>query len=189
MKAYRLYSIVVAALIMFGAADVFAQDNLEKRFALGPGDRIEISVWREETLEKIVFVRPDGKISFPLIGDIQAEGRTVDELREVIQERISEYVPDSPVSVILDNLGSSRVFVIGKVARPGAIPLSGEMRILQALSVSGGLTTFASEGGIKLIREENGGQALYEFDYADVSKGKRLEQNLLLQSGDTIIVP
>lgn len=189
MKAFRVLPAVFAVFFFCQASLVFAQGNLEKKFVLGPGDTIEISVWREDTLQKNVQVRPDGKISFPLIGDIQAEGRTVEELRIDIQEKISEYVPDSPVSVILNELNSSRAYVIGKVASPGVVLLTGNIRIMQALAIRGGLTTFAGESDINLIREVDGVQKVYEFDYDDVADGDDLEQNLVLQPGDTIVVP
>lgn len=158
-------------------------------FRLGPEDAVEISVWKDEALTKQVVVRPDGKISFPLIGDIQAEGRTVEQLRQAVEDEIKAFVPDAPVTVMLLKLGSSKVYVIGKVARPGVYVMGHNLTVLQALAMAGGMTPFADKDDILILRKDSGRQKTMEFNYGRVSAGKDLEQNISLQAGDTIVVP
>ena len=158
-------------------------------FALGPEDILEISVWKDEALTKQVVVRPDGWISFPLIGDIKAVGRTVEELRQEIQTRIKSYIPDAPVTVMVIKVGSPKVYVVGKVAKPGVYIMGEPMRVMQVLAMAGGATPFADKNSILIIREENSKQRIYNFDYNKVANGKELEQNISLRPGDTIVVP
>jgi len=175
------------------AASASGKESKEKAeeypFVLGPGDVLDISVWGDQTLSKQVLVRPDGKISFPLIGDVKAKGLTVESLRREVGERIKEYVPDTPVTVVLMQLASSRVFVVGKAARPGVYIMNDRMRVMQVLSMAGGLSTFADSNGILIIREEEGEQSVIKFNYNKVENGKDLSQNIVLLPGDTIIVP
>jgi polysaccharide export outer membrane protein len=159
------------------------------QFYLGPEDVLEISVWKDEALTKEVVVRPDGKISFPLIGDVYAAGRTVEDLQEEIKSRIGVYVPDSPVTVVLQTINSPKVYVVGKVNRPGVYVMGRALTIMQALALAGGMTTFADEGDILIIREERGRQRFIEFDYGRVASGKDLEKNITLKPGDTVVVP
>jgi polysaccharide export outer membrane protein len=158
-------------------------------FLLGPADVLEISVWKDENLTKQVVVRPDGKVSFPLIGDIVAQGRTVEELRQAVAEKIKNYVPDAPVTVILLQLGSTKVYVVGKVHKSGMYPMGNKLTVLQLLAMAGGMTTFADEDDILILRTENGEQKTIQFDYKEVSSGKNLDQNVVLKPGDTIVVP
>jgi polysaccharide biosynthesis/export protein len=160
------------------------------KFLLGPEDELEISVWKDEALtKKPVVIRPDGKISFPLIGDVTAAGRTVEDLRQEIQRRIKVYVPDAPVTVLVLKIGSPKVYVVGKVAKPGVYIMGQYMRIMQVLAMAGGMTTFAKEGDILVIREELGKQKYIPFDYGRVASGKDLEKNIELKPGDTVVVP
>ncbi len=163
--------------------------QVEGRFTLGPGDVLEISVWGDESLHKDVVVRPDGKISFPLIGDVSAQGGTVEELRGQIKDRISEYVPDAPVSVMLLKLGSQRVYVVGKVNKPGMYVMEGPLRVMQVLAMAGGMTPFADSGKIKIVRTTVSGQEMIPFDYDDLAKGRSVASNIPLHPGDTIVVP
>jgi polysaccharide export outer membrane protein len=158
-------------------------------FSLGPEDILEISVWKDEALTRQVVVRPDGWISFPLIGDIRAAGRTVEELRQEIQARIKAYVPDAPVTVMVMQVGSPKVYVVGKVAKPGVYIMGEPMRVMQVLAMAGGATPFADKGDILVIREDNNNQIIYSFNYDKVAKGKELEQNINLKPGDTVVVP
>ncbi len=157
-------------------------------FILGPGDLIEISVWEEPSLTRVVRVRPDGQLSFPLAGEVQASGRTMAQVQAELEKLIRQFVPEAPVTVMLAELASKKVYVIGSVRTPGVIPLYEPIRVLQALSRAGGLDPFASNS-ILILRETDQGQVVLNFDYGAVSKGKRLEQNILLQSNDTIVVP
>lgn len=177
-----------------GAAGEEASQTQDKprmgdSFRLGPGDLLEVSVWNDEALTREVLVRPDGFISFPLIGEVAVEGRTVDELRADVEKKMAEFVPDVPVTVMLRQLGSTAVFVIGKVQQPGVFMLQDELRVIQVLSMAGGLTTFADKGKIRVLRYIGDQEQVFEFDYDDVAQGKDLSQNILLQPGDTVIVP
>jgi polysaccharide export outer membrane protein len=171
------------------AEDLGKELGTGDRFKLGPGDQLEISVWKEEALTKTIAVRPDGYISFPLIGDVRAQGRTVQQLSDEIKEKIGEYVPDVPVTVILTNLGSTRVFVIGKVNSPGVFMLTQETRMMQLLSMAGGFNPFADEEDIRVLRYVDGDPVYIEFDYEEVAEGGDVSQNIVLEPGDVIIVP
>lgn len=166
-----------------------AAEEARPAFTLGPGDLLHISVWNEESLTLDVTVRPDGYISFPLIGDVPAGGREVETLRRDLTERLREFVPNAPVTVILAELGSARVYVVGKVSKPGMFPMPGEMRVLQALALAGGLTPFADSAGILVLRNSDGGRTAIPVDYDRVVSGKDITQDIVLKPGDTIVVP
>lgn len=159
------------------------------KFYLGPGDVLEISVWKDEALSRQVVVRPDGKISFPLIGDVVARGRTVSQLREAVEGKIKAFVPDAPVNVMVIQVGSPKVYVVGKVAKPGLYIMGEPLRVMQVLAMAGGMTPFAKKNDIIIIRKDNGGQQVYPFNYSKVADGKDLGQNIRLEPGDTVVVP
>ncbi|MEJ0036274.1 MAG: polysaccharide biosynthesis/export family protein [Gammaproteobacteria bacterium] len=159
-------------------------------YRIQPGDVLSISVWKETDLQADVMVRPDGGISFPLAGDQVAEGRTIDDLRKVLVEKLKKYIPDPVVTVAVRALGGNRIYVIGKVARPGDFPFSRPLDVMQSLTLAGGATSFADVNDIRILRRgENGKQVMLSFKYDDVSRGRHLEQNVLLQTGDTVVVP
>lgn len=158
-------------------------------YRVGPEDVLEISVWREDALRKETLVRPDGGISYPLIGDVQAAGKTVAELREEITKRLDKFIPDAVVSVTVIKAGSQRIYVLGKVTRPGEFPVGRSIDVLQALSMSGGLTPFADANGIRIMRRDGDRQVALPFEYARVVRGERLEQNIQLRAGDVVVVP
>ncbi len=176
--------LAMACVIVGMAVQAWAQG-----YPLGPEDVLEISVWRDEALTRQVIVRPDGFISFPLIGDIVASGRTVDQLRAAIQDKIAEFVPDTPVSVVLMQIGSAKVYVVGKVNRPGMYVMGHTMTVTQALALAGGLNAFADDDSIQILRAVDGKQQALVFDYGQVASGKDLESNIVLQPHDTIVVP
>ncbi len=156
-------------------------------YRIGPEDVLHISVWQNLEMTQDVVVRPDGKISLPLIQDIRAEGRTAAELAHVIQEKLLPYVKDPDVTVIVKEVNAPKIFVTGYVAKPGTYPLRGDMSILQALATAGGLTPFASPKKIRLIRNKGGKQEIRVVNYYDlIDSGKG---NYLLRSGDTLVVP
>jgi len=159
-------------------------------FPLGCGDVLEVSVWGDESLVRKVLVRPDGRISFPLVGDMQAAGVTVEELRTGLETRIGEFIHGAPVTVMLIESRSARVSVVGKVNKPGMYPMDGPMYVLQALSLAGGMTPYASTGSIRVVRTAaTGAQHFLSFDYDTIASGKGLEQNVLLEPGDIVLVP
>jgi len=190
--SYYVGFFLLLTVILSSAHENFVQAGQglsSSPFALGPEDILEISVWKDEALTKQVVVRPDGWISFPLIGDIQAAGRTVEELRQEIQARIKKYIPDAPVTVMVMHVGSPKVYVVGKVSKPGVYVMGEPMRVLQVLAIAGGATPFADTNSILIIREENNKQVTYKFNYDKVAKGKELEQNITLKPDDTVVVP
>jgi polysaccharide export outer membrane protein len=183
--------LVLAACATLVADSSYAQEipqNAEA-YLLGPEDVLEISVWKDETLTKQVVVMPDGKIAFPLIGEIQASGRTIDDLRQELVKKISEYMPDPVVTVILHSINSYKIHVIGKVNKPGTYTIGKTVNVMQALSLAGSFSPFADLSDIGILRDEKGKQIRIKFDYDDVAKGKNLEQNIYLKSGDVIVVP
>ena len=161
----------------------------EAAYLLGPEDMVKISVWRDEQLTQEVVVRPDGMISFPLVGDVPAAGRTVEEVRLELVKRLGKFVPNPHVSVLATKLHSYKIYVTGRVNKPGEFLVGHYTDVLQALSLAGGLTPFAAENDIKVMRREKGEQRVFRFRYGDVRNGKGLEQNILLQRGDVVVVP
>jgi polysaccharide export outer membrane protein len=161
----------------------------EEAYKLAPGDALEISVWKDESLSRQIVVPPDGIISFPLIGDIPVTDLSVPELRKEVKERLSEYVPDATVTVMLLEASSLTAYVIGKVNRPGQYPVNMETSVMQVLSMAGGLTPFASSGKIIILRQEDGINYKIPFNYKEVEKGENLAQNIILRRGDVVVVP
>ncbi len=178
-----------------GSADALAMRGEQKAatndpaYLIGAEDMLSISVWKEPEITRTVPVRPDGKISLPLINDIQAVGLTPLQLATRITEELKKYLTEPQVTVIVTSINSRRIYIMGEVSRPGTFQLLPDMTILQALSGAGGFTQFANMKGIYLLRNENGKQVKYPFNYKEVVKGQRPEQNLVLKPGDTIIVP
>jgi len=158
-------------------------------YTVNPGDILSVTVWKEEDLQRQVIVRPDGGFSFPLAGEVQAEGRSIEQIRQAVAERLEKYIPDAVVTVAAEDLAGNTVFVIGQVNRPGEFRALGEIDVMQALSMGGGTTTFAQLGAIKILRRVNGQLIAIPFDYKAVEKGKRLNQNIVLQPGDVVVVP
>lgn len=162
---------------------------IDTYYAIGPGDTLEISIWRDESLSREVIVPPDGIISFPLIGDINVNGMTVADLRSVVRKKLSDYVPDATVTVILKAFNSLRAFVIGKVKNPGMYPITLDTNVMQILSMAGGLNAYASENSIHILRQIKGKSIKIPFSYGDVVKGRNLQQNITILRGDVVVVP
>ena len=158
-------------------------------YSIGPEDVLEISVWREEDLQREVLVRPDGKISFPLAGDVQAAGETAEQVQRTITDKLKRYLSDPVVTVTVSTVGGNKIYVIGQVQNPGAYVIGRYVDVLQALTIAGGLTPFASENKIKILRRVEGKEIVLPFRYADVKKGKNIQQNIILKEGDTVVVP
>ena len=158
-------------------------------YKIGPGDVLRISVWKEEGMEQEVLVKPDGGITFPLAGDIQASGLTTQELTEELKSKLRRYIPNPVVTVSVLQSISNKIYVVGKVNRPGEYKATHYMDVLQALSLAGGLTPYAESDEIKVIRRKDGKKEVFEFDYDEVISGEKLEMNIILEAGDTIAVP
>ena len=158
-------------------------------YIIGPEDVLSISVWKEPELSRSVPVRPDGKISMPLLNDVQAAGLTPQQLGASIRDGLKKFISEPEVTVIVTAVNSRKVYVLGEVTRPGVFPLAPGMTVLQALAGAGTFTQFAKIKGIYLLRNENGKQVKHPFNYKAVVKGENTEQNLELKPGDTIVVP
>ncbi len=158
-------------------------------YVIQPGDVLIISVWKEKDLQGEVSVRPDGGLNFPLAGEIMAVGLTVEQLRKELASKLMRYVPDPVVTVMVKQSFGNRVFVVGKVNKPGDFAVGRNLDVMQALSMAGGPTPFASVNKIKILRRENGELKAFPFKYSRVEKGEDLEQNIILQGGDVVVVP
>ncbi len=161
----------------------------ETAYLLGPEDVLEVSVWKDPELTKEVTIQPDGYFSYPLLGQILAKGRTVVQVQAELSEKLGAFVSEPVVTVLLKKVLSYKIFVIGKVTRPGPFSLGEKVNVMQALTVAGGVTPFASPGKILILRQKGDTQQKIPFDYDDVSEGKHMEQNILLKSGDVVVVP
>lgn len=176
----------VAAAVVSPAT---AEPAASKDYILQPGDELQIAVWKETDLTLDIFIRPDGGISFPLAGDLPAAGRSVAELTAMLEKRVRRYEPDAVVTVMVKAAIGNRVYVIGKVNRPGDFALNRPIDVMQALSLAGGATPFANTNHIRVLRREGNHITAIAFRYGDVQRGRRLDQNILLKSGDTVVVP
>jgi len=156
-------------------------------YRLGPEDVVRIAVWKDDSLTREVLVRPDGMVSFPLVGDVRADGKTVEELRTDLASRLSRYIPEPTLSVEVVKLTSYRIYVLGRVNHPGEFVVGHDIDVMQALSLAGGLTPFASENGIKILRRTTGD--VYTFRYGTMKRGEDLAQNIVLERGDVVVVP
>jgi len=170
-----------------GTSDKRATDD--PNYLIGSQDVIDVSVWKEPDLSRTVPVRPDGKISLPLINDVQAAGLTPQQLASSITQDLKKYVTNPQVTVIVSQINSQRVYILGEVTRPGAYPLVSGMRVLQALSSAGGFTQYAKITKIYVLRQQGSLQEKFPFNYKAVVGGKQADENFELKAGDTIIVP
>jgi polysaccharide export outer membrane protein len=158
-------------------------------YLIGAEDLLYINVWKEPEISRPVVVRPDGKISLPLLNDVTAAGLTPMELEQQLTAKFQKFLTDPQVTVIVTTINSQQVFILGEVNRMGRYPLSPNMTVLQALSMSGGFTQFANLGDIYVLRKENGKQVRLPFNYKEVVRGRHSEENIVLEPGDTIVVP
>jgi polysaccharide export outer membrane protein len=158
-------------------------------YIVQPGDVLLITVWKEKDLQGEVTVRPDGGLNFPLVGEIVAAGKSIEQLKTDIVVRLAKYVPDPVVTVIVKLSSGNKIYVIGKVNRPGEFVANRNMDVMQALSMAGGPNPYASVNKIKILRRVNSEQKTFMFKYSQVEKGKNLEQNIVLQGGDIVVVP
>jgi polysaccharide biosynthesis/export protein len=198
---YRfLYSLFCIACCV--AAPAFAQQDARPAgsatpvisepspdYQIAPEDVLEISVWKEEGLKKEVLVRPDGGIAFPLAGDMQAAGKTARELQQEITRHLEKFMADPVVSVAITKVAGNKIYVIGRVNKPGEYVTGRYVDVLQGLTMAGGLTPFAAENDIKVMRKENGKDLVFPFRYSEVKKGVNLGQNIPLKGGDVVVVP
>jgi polysaccharide biosynthesis/export protein len=171
------------------AATAKAPATSDPNYVIGAQDVLDIDVWKEAELTRAVPVRPDGKISLPLLNDVQAAGLTPTQLSEEITTALKKFITDPQVTVIVTQINSQRVYILGEMTRPGAYPLLPGMTVLQALSSAGGFTPFANMKKIYVLRIQGGKQEKFPFNYKEVVKGKNAEQDIALKAGDQIVVP
>ena len=191
-RRYAWRSLVAMLGILAVAMNAHAAANTAKNggdYQIGPEDILDISVWREKDLQREVIVRPDGWLTFPLVGNVEAAGRTPQQLESEIRQRLRKFIPDPVVTVSVKKIQGLKIFVTGRVGKPGEYMVGRYVDVLQALTLAGGLTPFAKEDKIKILRKQGGKEVVISFDYSEVKKGKRLEQNITLRSGDVIVVP
>lgn len=181
--------VLLALLVFTGMPSFAAAQEADEGYRIRPGDVLTVSVWREEDLQLEVVVRPDGGISIPLAGEIQAAGQSIEGLRREITDRLAGYIPDLVVTVAAKQLQGNKIYVIGKVARPGEFVLNSRVDVMQALSMAGGTIKFADLDEIKILRRVDGKESVIAFDYTRLERGEALEQNVLLEVGDVVVVP
>jgi polysaccharide export outer membrane protein len=158
-------------------------------YMVQPGDLLSIDVWKEKDLQRELMVRPDGGLDFPLIGDIDVTGKTIEQLRKELATKLAKYVPDPVVTISVKQSLGNKIYVVGKVNKPGDYIVIRNTDVMQALSMAGGLNPYASANKIKILRREHGVLKSMPFKYSQVEKGENLEQNIILQGGDVVVVP
>ena len=184
--ASRFASLLFFCLVAFHAWG----QPIAQTYALRHGDRLQVSVWKEEALNREVRVLPDGSISFPLVGRIQVAGSSAAEVEQRIREGLRRYIPEPVVTVVVLATEGNSVYVLGKVLKPGPVPLtSGETTVLQVLSQAGGLDRFADADSIVVLRRSGGSDETLRVRYRDLLKGRSLESNVVMRPGDTVMVP
>jgi len=209
-NSVSLQVLAVIALVTCGTAAVFGQGQtpnsaasvqaqttspeapsvaVSADFVVGPEDVLGILFWREADFSGDVAVRPDGRITLPLIGDLVAAGQTPAALREQIQTAAMKYLTEPNVTVVVRQINSRKVFITGEITQPGAYPLTGPRTVMQLISLAGGVTQFAKSDEISILRQEQGRTRAYRFNYKEVALGRNVQQNIQLQPGDTIVVP
>jgi polysaccharide biosynthesis/export protein len=198
----KKYYIVIIALVLCVSLPVWAQtpkdpqmpkDNQSEttgdNYLIGPGDVLDIALWRDDALARQVVVLADGKISFPLIGEVVAAGKTIAALKKDIADKLVDYVPDAVISIEVKQSNSMIIYVTGRVNSPNRFPVNANITVLQGLSLAGGLNPFAKRNKIKIFRQEGEKTRVFPFKYDEVVDGKNLDQNITLKRGDVIVVP
>ncbi len=182
----NLVLLFIATMIAIFAVN---SDVCAESFKVGPGDVLEVSVWRDENLSRELVITPDGILSYPLIGDINVNNMSVSEIRYVITTKLTEFIPDVSVAVMVKEINSLNAYVIGQVNNPGGFPITLETHVMQMLAMAKGLTPFAAERDIHILRYGKNKIEKIGFDYKEVLKGNNLNQDILIRSGDVIVVP
>lgn len=173
-----------------GVESEFKSMQGDAQYKIGPSDVLEVTVYGEESLNRTgLVVRPDGKISFPLVGDVEVGGLTTEQAKEALEQKLREYIPGAVAAVSVVQLGSLQYYVVGKVNKPGMYNVAKPLTVLQALAMAGGLTPFADESKIIILRNFGNETVRLPFNYKKIKRGESVEQNILLQRGDVVVVP
>ena len=194
MKIFRNLHVIAAlgVIILTSFGDANAQESNRQEdasYKVLPGDVLLVSVWKELDLQLELLVRPDGAISFPLAGEISTRNKSVTDLQSEITTRLTRFITDPVVTVSIREVLGNKVYVIGQVQEPGAFVVNPQVDVMQALTMAGGTTPFADVGNIRILRRSNSVQTALSFNYKDVIRGRNLGQNVMLQSGDVVVVP
>ena len=184
MKSQSFVFLTLVILLLFTAAHEVMADG----YKIGPGDLIEINVWKNQDLTRQLVVLPDGTVRFPLIGQLNLQGQAAEELEQQVINKLKKFIPEPIVSVSVLQANSMIIYVIGKVNHPGRFEILKNIDVLQALAVAGGLNPFAREKEIKIFRKKDANTIISNFNYKEVSQGEKLKQNIMLQRGDVIVV-
>ena len=183
--AMKKSGLVFVLVLLLGPLRALAQEP----YLLNPGDILRISVWNEEALQQEVLVLPDGTISFPLVGILEVAGRTPLQVQDELKGLLARLIPDPEITLTVLAVEGNSLYIIGKVNQPGRFPMTRPIDVVQALSLAGGFTPYAQQDSIQILRRSGGKQRIIRFDYTQIADGEALESNIILQSGDTIVVP
>lgn len=185
-----LFAAIIGVVFFVLPGVAISQDeNKKEDYLVKPGDTLLISVWKEEDLRQEVLIAPDGGFSFPLAGNLSAAGKSVSTISKEVSARLQRYIPDLVVTVMITAINGNKIYVIGQVNNPGTFVMNPQIDVMQALSMAGGTNAFASLNDIKIIRRTQSGQRVLPFRYNDVARGRDLSQNIMLESGDVVVVP
>lgn len=191
-KLFRIRIFLFLALIVSAITNANAagkEQTQSQNYKIQPGDILHIAVWKEEDLTQDILVRPDGHFTFPLAGDVNANGKNAQQITDELAKKIQKYIPDPVITVSVVQILGNKIFVIGKVNKPGEFIMSHDIDVMQAMSMAGGASTFAGLNKIKILRRVGGKQTAISFKYAEVEAGQNLDQNILLKPGDVVVVP
>ena len=190
IKLFLFMTVFSVSISTLEAATAEAADaDVPDGYQIGPGDVLNISVWKEDDLKKQLLVKPDGAITFPLAGEVVASGLTTEELTEILANKLKRFIPSPVVTVTVVQASSLKIYVVGKVVKPGQYIATHYMDVLQAISLAGGVTAFADTDDIKIIRKTGDKRQVFMFDYDDAIEGENLDANIELKAGDTVVVP
>ena len=185
-----LLTLILAGAAMAAPPAPSSGPPADAAYTVKPGDTLSVSVWKEPDLQGPVLVRPDGTFSVPLAGQMDARNKTVQELQQELTQKLKKYISDPVVTVSIQTIQGNKVYVIGQVTKPGEFVVNPRVDVMQALSMAGGTTPFASLGDIMILRRnDQGQQQALPFKYTDVVRGRNLQQNIMLQAGDVVVVP
>ncbi len=198
MNIIKKIQLVKWIALIVAASSTFADEKPEgtaplseaelSNYSVGPGDVLDIIVWKEPELVRQIVVPPDGVITFTHAGRIKVEGKSLDQIQKILEERLGKIIVDPIVTVFLLSYTSNKIFVIGKVNRPGEFPVTGQVDVMQALAMAGGMASFADKDSINILRRKEGVLSSIPFDYSQVADGENLEQNIILEKGDIVVV-
>jgi polysaccharide export outer membrane protein len=186
------YGFLGSCLLLCAAVlstSAFAQTSNGGEYKVQPGDTLEVSVWKEPDLQRTTVIRPDGRFTFPLAGEVQAAGRSSSDIRTDIETRLKAFISEPVVTVSVPQVDGNRIYVIGQVNKPGMFVMNPRVNVVQALSLAAGTTPFAKLDDIIVIRSSSGTQRALPFRYSQITSGRDLSQNVMLESGDVVLVP